>query len=144
MHHYRYINSTATTVRADTPFERAYSLFRTLGLRHLVVLGAAARRNVALSADAPCDEGYALDTESRERDVVGICTRWDLTSHHAEHAMAERRRVVDAKLRAMRRTSESFGPSQRADGASTSSRRSKRRALTLPSSVPPGPGRRYT
>jgi hypothetical protein len=136
-------------VRADTPFERAYSLFRTLGLRHLVVLGAAARRSVAPSADAPYDEGGwargdALEAESRERDVVGICTRWDLTSHHAEHAMAERRRVVDAQLRSMRRASEPVGPGQRAAGASTSSRRrpplqsQKRRAQTLPSGAPLG------
>lgn len=91
----RYINTTCPTVREDTPFERAYTLFRTLGLRHLVVLGAPPKVSAALGSE----DNNKRAAVSRERDVMGVVTRWDLTTHHAKAAIAQRRRVVTAALR---------------------------------------------
>jgi CBS domain-containing protein len=59
-----YINATPPVVFTDAPVKRAFSLFRGLGMRHLV----------------------AVD---RNNNVSGIITRHDLTNHRLSHVAAK-------------------------------------------------------
>ena len=54
------MNLSPFTVRENTPLLRIYSLFRGLGLRHLMVTNA-------------------------ENEIVGIITATELDEHHLEH-----------------------------------------------------------
>lgn len=61
-----YVNTSALCVREDASLTRTYAMFRSLGLRHLVVLGY------------PRAEQEGAHKSGLEETVVGMITRHDL------------------------------------------------------------------
>ena len=82
-----YMNPTPVVIRESAPFPRAFSVFRNLGLRHLVVVD---KRSV----------------------VVGILTRHECTDHHLKHILLCQVSMEEESLREKQRIIDSYDSTQ--------------------------------
>lgn len=118
-----YVNHVPHVVKEKAPATQAYNLFRTLGMRHLVVVRSRVQQCGQRARVSSCPHALSaclsvcvcvcpwvahMHQVDDCHDVVGVITRADLTGHRISHVARKVRSGRSAGVRASFRQSFRF------------------------------------